>query len=331
MKQSKCLITSFFILCVFVASASAWNRHGHLLVSSVAYRALSENAPDTLAKITLLLRSHPDFTKWRKEYNNFADVKSAMPLDGYIFIRAAAWPDDVRSPINNPENHPNWHFINYPMNLPATVDFDTIAPTDNIFVGIDLAVTKLESSTSSKREKARKISWIIHLVGDAHQPLHTVALKNATYPNGDKGGNSECIRPGQPATRKVFHSYWDGLTGDIDFTANDVLQAFIDSNFFMHRENDLKFSQFAGPLSLQAWTRESADFALNNAYQFEGATIKTRRKVKSASGKSLVCPTMPKSEILSDSYVSASELLAVRRIIAAGYRLAQGFKEISIQ
>src|SRR5262245_48474805 len=31
--------------------------------------------------------------------------------------------------------------------------------------------------------------WLIHLVGDAHQPLHATARFSKTFPDGDAGGN----------------------------------------------------------------------------------------------------------------------------------------------
>jgi hypothetical protein len=36
---------------------------------------------------------------------------------------------------------------------------------------------------------------ILHLVGDAHQPLHAVARFTASIPNGDAGGNAESVIP----------------------------------------------------------------------------------------------------------------------------------------
>jgi hypothetical protein len=37
-------------------------------------------------------------------------------------------------------------------------------------------------------------AWLFHLVGDIHQPLHTVQLFTREYPNGDRGGNEICVR-----------------------------------------------------------------------------------------------------------------------------------------
>jgi hypothetical protein len=38
-------------------------------------------------------------------------------------------------------------------------------------------------------ERALYSRYLVHLVGDIHQPLHSVSLSNHTYPKGDAGGN----------------------------------------------------------------------------------------------------------------------------------------------
>ena len=46
------------------------------------------------------------------------------------------------------------------------------------------------------------------MVGDIHQPLHSVALYNKTYPEGDRGGNSLTVYY-QNSTKTNLHSFWD--------------------------------------------------------------------------------------------------------------------------
>lgn len=38
-------------------------------------------------------------------------------------------------------------------------------------------------------ERALYARYLLHLAGDVHQPLHSVALFNRTFPYGDMGGN----------------------------------------------------------------------------------------------------------------------------------------------
>lgn len=57
-------------------------------------------------------------------------------------------------------------------------------------------------------ERALFSRYVVHLVGDIHQPLHSVALFNQTYPKGDLGGNSHKVILTNGSTSN-FHSYWD--------------------------------------------------------------------------------------------------------------------------
>lgn len=57
-------------------------------------------------------------------------------------------------------------------------------------------------------ERALYARYVVHLVGDIHQPLHSVALYNATYPKGDIGGNAEKVILVNGTTSN-FHSFWD--------------------------------------------------------------------------------------------------------------------------
>lgn len=50
---------------------------------------------------------------------------------------------------------------------------------------------------------------LIHYVGDVHQPLHTVAEVDSTYPSGDKGGNAESLPSVCGASN--LHAMWDSV------------------------------------------------------------------------------------------------------------------------
>ena len=59
-------------------------------------------------------------------------------------------------------------------------------------------------------ERALALSWLLHLLADLHQPLHTTALYSAErFPNGDRGGNDIAIRGGSN-----LHALWDGALGN---------------------------------------------------------------------------------------------------------------------
>ncbi len=55
--------------------------------------------------------------------------------------------------------------------------------------------------------------WVFHLVGDVHQPLHTVALFTTQFPppEGDRGGTRFYIRAREGASTISLHTFWDDL------------------------------------------------------------------------------------------------------------------------
>lgn len=57
-------------------------------------------------------------------------------------------------------------------------------------------------------ERALFARYLIHLVGDIHQPLHSVSLYNHTYTKGDAGGNLLKLTL-LNKTVENFHSFWD--------------------------------------------------------------------------------------------------------------------------
>lgn len=59
-------------------------------------------------------------------------------------------------------------------------------------------------------QKAIFVRFIIHVIGDMHQPLHNTNLYNNSYPspNGDLGGNAESIID-LKGRSMYLHSYWD--------------------------------------------------------------------------------------------------------------------------
>jgi len=65
--------------------------------------------------------------------------------------------------------------------------------------------TNVKNITAERSLFAR---YLIHMVGDIHQPLHSVALYNHTYPKGDAGGNLLHIKT-LNGTVQNFHSFWD--------------------------------------------------------------------------------------------------------------------------
>jgi hypothetical protein len=56
------------------------------------------------------------------------------------------------------------------------------------------------------------VTWLSHLVGDLHQPLHATAYFTAKFLTGHRGGNLANLRISGGGIVKL-HQFWDGLLG----------------------------------------------------------------------------------------------------------------------
>jgi hypothetical protein len=61
--------------------------------------------------------------------------------------------------------------------------------------------------------KSYDLVWLLHLVGDVHQPLHCATRVSATAPQGDDGGNKALVVCDGCQTAQRLHALWDDLPG----------------------------------------------------------------------------------------------------------------------
>jgi hypothetical protein len=101
-------------------------------------------------------------------------------------MKASTWPDEIRRRHNH-YDHPHWHYIDYPLRPPSFPMEPGPAPTDDALYGIAQCEKALSNHAESPEIRAVYLSYLIHLIGDIHQPLHCASLFDAKYPNGDKG------------------------------------------------------------------------------------------------------------------------------------------------
>jgi hypothetical protein len=204
--------------------ACAWNDLGHMTVAAVAWQNLS---PAARTKVAALLRKNPSYPQW------IHGVPAAKRAE-YAFMHAATWPDDIKKDDlrytdegDTPSGpraarnvgyvdvlrHRYWHYINFSFSPDGTAV--TAADPVNIETQIRAFRQTLRSPTASEPLKSYDLVWLIHFVGDAHQPLHSTSRFTAALPAGDRGGGSVTVCPVACATKKQsLHAFWDDALGD---------------------------------------------------------------------------------------------------------------------
>ena len=123
-------------------------------------------------------------------------VKDLLGPESLLY--ASVWADDYRH--DHPETGP-WHYIDIPLQ-DTTLNLRRDCPTgDCVLVKTKVFLAVLEHTHADRTIKAQALKFVIHFVGDLHQPLHD-------EDNNDKGGNM-CI------AQLAFHVPPPGLTDNL--------------------------------------------------------------------------------------------------------------------
>ncbi len=127
--------------------------------------------------------------------NNTKEVVSSY-LNGESMEDVSTWADEHRSPQTA-----MWHYINLPMGLTRPEFEKTVKNSENnIYEALINSEKTLRNDKAAPEAKVKALKYLIHLVGDAHQPMH-VSRKD------DKGGNDIQVRYDGKGTN--LHSLWD--------------------------------------------------------------------------------------------------------------------------
>ena len=197
------------ILCMPSISLG-WGAGGHMMVAKVAFDRLNPHAKAEVAKLLAIKVKVKlaDGTQPKLSAKSKANVAAAT-AKSKDFVNAAHWLDDLRSAKElydkkNPQNFGPLHFVDTAFSDDGTA-LPTL-PTPNIITELNRDVDILKTS-SDDNARAQALRFIIHFVGDVHQPLHCATRVSSANPQGDRGGNLVLIKGVGP---KNLHSYWDG-------------------------------------------------------------------------------------------------------------------------
>ncbi|HEX4146857.1 MAG TPA: S1/P1 nuclease [Pirellulales bacterium] len=244
------------VLACLPAPAMAWLDNGHMAISRLAWQKLSENERRLSTEI---LKQHPHYEEFLK-----TERPPDAPEDEWVFMRAAVWPDFVRNTHAEQYNKPTWHYIE----MAYVPSYSKLTPpasspmSFNAVTQIDWAAAQLRGNDAAVKPIA--LCWLLHLIGDIHQPNHAITLYSEEFPQGDRGGNLALIRIEGGESIKI-HLYFDGLLGQF---ASWPLILRLNGEFAdIEKENaQLIDSQIAEDTSPMSWAQES--FAAGKKYAY---------------------------------------------------------------
>lgn len=181
------------ILMVVSQSAFAWGAVGHRIVGTIAERRLEQTAPELLKRAQDFLRAN----------NNNRDCAPCDDARSFAFVSSD--PDDFRQ-IELALVTRDWHFVNIDIANP-TYDQERDCPNGDCVVRrIDRMVEILRDPNRNNCDKESALIYLIHFMGDMHQPFHTGfgRLENG---DPDLGGNR--VKLTFDGRETNLHSLWD--------------------------------------------------------------------------------------------------------------------------
>jgi nuclease S1 len=135
-----CLFLSLCVLCLLPLSTSAWNSNGHRIVARIAFDRLSPSARKEVAKL----------------------------LAGESFENASTWADKMKA---SRPNTAAWHYINWKLQR-NNYDRKRDCGQECIIEAINKNLDEFRNSNLPAQDRAEALKFLIHLVGDLHQPYH---------------------------------------------------------------------------------------------------------------------------------------------------------------
>lgn len=203
-----------------------WGISRHELIAGAAADLLDQNARTEIARLL-------------------------TPLGAGVTLRdIAGWADQIKGQTPNPGQDPDtrqfltdfpndasrdWHYVNLPLGAGSYAEAAQLgfARDDDVVQMIKETVRVLQGN-STVMSDLNALRWLVHLVGDVHQPIHVgcgFVDRSGSVPRlvfdpgpiaqqnlrSDRGGNDLVL----PVSGSVnLHSYWDsrlaGSIGDLD-------------------------------------------------------------------------------------------------------------------
>lgn len=163
----------------------AWGIQGHQVIAGLAQAQLTPKA--------------------RKEVDRLLALEPGETLESI-----STWADEHRNPSTGA-----WHYVNFPRDS-CTYDALRDCPDGRCVVGAIERNMAVLASNDSDENRLKALKYVVHLVGDVHQPLHAGYLD-------DKGGNTYQLQAFMRGTN--LHALWDsGLIRHLEQDTDTMVQ-----------------------------------------------------------------------------------------------------------
>jgi hypothetical protein len=265
-------------------AALAWGPQGHRTIGAIADRLLTPAAHEAVLQIL------------EDDRDKFGNPSGRRTLEA-----VSVWADEVRGTA---AERPAWHYDDLP--VCGTADKASYCPGGQCNTEqLKRLIGVLADQRAAARERNEALKWVVHLLGDIHQPLHAAD-------HGDHGGNlvPVALEGVHTRGRENLHRAWDGELVQLALHARNRQQPPREIDALAAEARNLEHE--VGQGTPDSWARESNNLARNVAYHYPG----------------FACNTLPAGTVVLDTtYLADAELVVRERLLLAGARLAKVVNE----
>jgi S1/P1 Nuclease len=271
------------IVCFSTPSLWAWGEDGHVIVGRIADAYLK---PEVRKKI--------------------AELLDHRPIHDTRFVN---WADFIRSSAEygrKYKDHPTWHYIN--IELKQKAGEYKIDPDGNDVIGAVEKFSKVcVSPDVSKENRKEALFFLLHFIGDLHQPLH------CTNRDDDKGGNLQLLKSfnGKAEERLNLHKVWDVHFVNVERGAITVED--FSKRLLAEIEEKQRAEWSTG--NVRTWVWDSHEVGLKTLYIF-------------ADGTPLPLQKEPPVELTDENYIRKNRPVVREQLKKGGVRLAALLNEV---
>jgi len=266
-----------FVLTFKMQSIFAWGPTGHRVVGEIADNYLKLGTKLKIKKI----------------------------LDGHSLARVSNWPDKIKSDPDTYAHTFRWHYTDWP---DGSDQYDPVNNNGSLVVSIKEMLDKIKNKKLKKEDRAFAIKFLVHLVGDLHQPLHVG--------NGlDRGGNNCKVVFHDEVTN--LHRLWDSNLIDFTKLSYKELARFVNVT-------DKRSIQDYRNGNVLSWAKESKDLR-SSLYPEEPVPLSKKKNTEQPSYCLLMDQDIPEDQLPQLGYKYSYKFMPIleNRLLKAGIRLAK--------
>jgi S1/P1 Nuclease len=289
------LTALLLVACLaFPFPAYPWWETGHQTVARIAAAHLTPAARTRIARIL--------------------EVEDTPEAVADALAKASTWADETKSETKTG----SWHFIDlaiqdHKSDIPERCQHDDCAPARVRLFAEQLAGHPRDPA-NTRWSQLDALRYVVHLVGDIHQPLHDVS-------DADLGGNCEVLDP-PVGKAKNLHALWDG----------EIINEMSASDRALSSELEAEIKEFSPRRDRQFsegkeddWVWESHEIAVHQVYRRLHIPVQPL-EFPSSCADAPAAITELKLEI-SPIYIAEMKPIVREQLVKAGLRLARLLNE----